>query len=86
MFMIQYNTKIIKINTPIYQQTILEILENNNIHPNYQCRNGICGTCRCFLIKGKIYYKKIPLSFLKKNEILICIAYISHSIIKLLKD
>lgn len=54
--------------------TILEDLEKQGISANFQCRNGICGACRCKLISGRIKYIKEPLAYIKKNQILICIS------------
>ena len=54
--------------------TILEWLEQQGISANFQCRNGVCGTCRCKLISGSIQYIKESLAFIKDDEVLICIA------------
>ncbi|WP_116963203.1 class I ribonucleotide reductase maintenance protein YfaE [Fastidiosibacter lacustris] len=78
MTVIKYNKHVIE--TTSKDKSILEILEQNQISPNFQCRNGICGTCRCKLIKGHIHYLKMPLAFTKENEILICIANAHHFI------
>ena len=57
--------------------SILELLEQQGVATNSQCRNGICGTCRCKLNTGKVEYIKEPLAFLHHDEILICIAKVS---------
>lgn len=54
--------------------SILEALEKSGIAPNYQCRQGLCGTCRCTLRTGEIRYKTQPFAMAKNNEIFICIA------------
>jgi len=54
--------------------SILEALEQSGITPNYQCRQGLCGSCRCTLRTGKIRYKTQPFAMAKNNEIFICIA------------
>lgn len=56
-------------------QSILEVLEQSGITPNYQCREGLCGSCRCTLRAGKIRYKTQPFAMARnKDEIFICIA------------
>ena len=35
-------------------QTILEAAESVGISIDYQCRSGICGTCRCKLLSGRV--------------------------------
>ncbi|WP_440615449.1 class I ribonucleotide reductase maintenance protein YfaE [Cysteiniphilum sp. 6C5] len=72
MIQIKLNHKIITINNN--ELTILEWLEQQGIAANFQCRNGVCGTCRCQLILGDIQYTKEPLAFVKEDEVLICIA------------
>ena len=54
--------------------TILEILEKHGVPINYQCREGLCGVCRCKISSGKFYYKQEPLAMAKENEVFICIA------------
>ena len=64
--------------------SILEALEQENIKPNYQCRQGLCGSCRCILRKGKVKYKIEPFAMSKNNqEIFICIAIALGDIINL---
>ncbi|MDA0910014.1 MAG: class I ribonucleotide reductase maintenance protein YfaE [Proteobacteria bacterium] len=72
MVRIKLNDQIITIDNN--ELTILEYLEQQGIAANFQCRNGVCGTCRCQLISGDIQYIKEPLAFIKDDEVLICIA------------
>lgn len=72
MVCIQINNEIITINNS--HLTILEFLESKGIIKNFQCRNGVCGTCRCKLISGNIEYTKEPIAFMQKDDVLICIA------------
>ncbi|WHN66480.1 class I ribonucleotide reductase maintenance protein YfaE [Cysteiniphilum sp. QT6929] len=72
MVRIKLNDQIITIDNNKF--TILEYLEQQGIAANFQCRNGVCGTCRCQLISGDIQYIKEPLAFIKEDEVLICIA------------
>jgi ferredoxin len=55
-------------------QTILNAMESMGFTMNYQCRDGICGTCRCKLISGKIRYSNTPLAMIREGEVLICVA------------
>ncbi len=61
---------------PIRNQQI-PILENitvENKNIRFQCKNGVCGSCRCKLISGEICYQKPKIGITKPDEILICIA------------
>ena len=33
---------------------LLAQLEDNNVPINYDCREGICGACESYLLKGKV--------------------------------
>jgi ferredoxin len=35
-------------------KTVLEAAESAGVSIDYQCRSGICGTCRCKLISGHV--------------------------------
>ena len=35
-------------------QTVLEVAEANGVTIDFQCRAGICGTCRCKLLSGQV--------------------------------
>ncbi len=37
--------------------SLLEQLESAGLQPEYQCRNGVCGACRCRLGSGKVSQK-----------------------------
>uniref|UniRef100_A0AAU8L0N6 Ferredoxin n=1 Tax=Pantoea phage Survivor TaxID=3232176 RepID=A0AAU8L0N6_9CAUD len=52
--------------------SLLDVLEENNIQVEYQCREGYCGSCRCKLISGEVEWVKDPLAFMGKGEILPC--------------
>ncbi|WP_300179304.1 class I ribonucleotide reductase maintenance protein YfaE [uncultured Aliivibrio sp.] len=53
--------------------TLLEVMENQGMIVESQCRNGDCGACRCTLISGEVSYQTSPLAFLSSNEILPCV-------------
>ena len=72
MLSLYLNEQIIQVDDT--DLTILEALEKEGIAANFQCRNGVCGTCRCQLISGKVKYIKEPLASIQSDEVLICIA------------
>lgn len=51
---------------------LLDHLERHNIHHEYQCRSGYCGSCRVKIKKGKVSYAETPLAFIQSDEILLC--------------
>lgn len=70
--------KHINIQLIYYENTyysLLETFKKHHIPVNYQCQSGYCGSCRIFLIAGKIKYYKKPLSYTFANEILLCCCY-----------
>lgn len=52
--------------------SLLDHLERHNIHHEYQCRSGYCGSCRVKFKKGKVSYAETPLAFIQSDEILLC--------------
>ncbi|WP_150137910.1 2Fe-2S iron-sulfur cluster-binding protein [Candidatus Enterovibrio escicola] len=52
-------------------QTILDQLEIANLQPEFQCRNGVCGACRCKLNKGSVSQKN-TVAYVATGEILSC--------------
>ncbi len=54
-------------------ESILESLETCGYIVEYQCREGVCGSCRCRLKAGEVDYIKTPLAALDDHEILPCI-------------
>ncbi|PVX40603.1 ferredoxin [Pasteurella langaaensis DSM 22999] len=60
--------------------SLLETLESHNIHHEYQCRSGYCGSCRVKIKKGKVSYKELPLAFLNPNEILLCCCQVEEDL------
>jgi len=51
------------------QTSLLNFLEQHQIHHEYQCR---CGSCRVKIKKGKVSYAEEPLAFIQPDEILLC--------------
>lgn len=55
-----------------HAHTLLESLEAQGIEPQYQCREGYCGSCRVQLLDGEVYYYEEPMAWVNNNEILTC--------------
>jgi len=53
------------------REPLLVQLENAGIQPEYQCRNGMCGACRCQLKSGAVVQQD-AMAFVGQNEILAC--------------
>ncbi|MGD8112233.1 class I ribonucleotide reductase maintenance protein YfaE [Vibrio sp. TRT 21S02] len=53
--------------------TILETLESAGVQPEYNCRDGHCGACRCTLISGEVEYVGFAMAYTQGQEILPCI-------------
>ncbi|KJY70779.1 (Fe-S)-binding protein [Vibrio coralliilyticus] len=53
--------------------TILETMEQAGIEPEYNCRDGHCGACRCKLVKGEVEYVGFAMAYTQSDEILPCI-------------
>ncbi|UUM31683.1 class I ribonucleotide reductase maintenance protein YfaE [Vibrio japonicus] len=54
--------------------TILETMEKAGIEPEYNCRDGHCGACRCKLISGEVEYVGFAMAYTQADEILPCIS------------
>ncbi|WP_261815347.1 class I ribonucleotide reductase maintenance protein YfaE [Vibrio gallicus] len=53
--------------------TLLESMELSGLKPEYNCRDGHCGACRCTLERGEVEYIGFAMAYLKQGEILPCI-------------
>ncbi|KOO08348.1 class I ribonucleotide reductase maintenance protein YfaE [Vibrio hepatarius] len=53
--------------------TILETIENAGMEPEYNCRDGHCGACRCKLVSGEVEYVGFAMAYTQADEILPCI-------------
>ncbi|NLS14036.1 2Fe-2S iron-sulfur cluster binding domain-containing protein [Vibrio sp. SM6] len=53
--------------------TILESMEQAGLAPEYNCRDGHCGACRCTLEAGEVEYVGFAMAYLQGNEILPCV-------------
>lgn len=55
-----------------HAQSLLESLEAQDIHIEYQCREGYCGSCRIKLVEGEVHYTEEPMAWIDDDEILPC--------------
>ncbi|ASI90592.1 MULTISPECIES: class I ribonucleotide reductase maintenance protein YfaE [Vibrio] len=53
--------------------TVLETMEQAGLEPEYNCRDGHCGACRCTLVSGEVEYVGFAMAYTQGNEILPCI-------------
>ncbi|WP_047042556.1 class I ribonucleotide reductase maintenance protein YfaE [Vibrio mexicanus] len=53
--------------------TILETMEQAGLEPEYNCREGHCGACKCTLESGEVEYVGFAMAYTQGNEILPCI-------------
>jgi ferredoxin-NADP reductase len=54
--------------------TLLDCALRHGFQPRYGCRSGVCGTCACRLLKGKVSYFQTPAASTAKDTILLCSA------------
>lgn len=64
------NTVTIESNS---SNTLLESMEQARLEPEYNCRDGHCGACRCTLVSGEVEYVGFAMAYTQGNEILPCI-------------
>lgn len=53
--------------------TLLETMEHAGLEPEYNCRDGHCGACRCTLLSGEVEYVGFAMAYTQGDEILPCI-------------
>ncbi|CAH0525736.1 class I ribonucleotide reductase maintenance protein YfaE [Vibrio hippocampi] len=53
--------------------TLLETMEQAGLTPEYNCRDGHCGACRCTLVSGEVEYVGFAMAYTQADEILPCI-------------
>jgi uncharacterized protein len=54
--------------------TLLDFALSHDFKPRYGCRSGVCGTCSCKLLKGKVSYVQTPAAATAKDTVLLCCA------------
>ena len=47
---------------------ILQSLEKADLGPEYQCRDGHCGSCRCKLVEGQVEYTGFAMAYLQPTK------------------
>ncbi|MFB9134331.1 class I ribonucleotide reductase maintenance protein YfaE [Vibrio sp. AK197] len=68
----------IKINRITHIQTnpsdtLLETMEKAGLEPEYNCRDGHCGACKCRIVSGEVEYIGFAMAYTQQDEILPCI-------------
>ena len=53
--------------------TLLETMEKAGLEPEYHCRDGHCGACKCTLESGEVEYVGFAMAYVQGKEILPCI-------------
>ncbi|WP_299018268.1 2Fe-2S iron-sulfur cluster-binding protein [uncultured Photobacterium sp.] len=53
------------------REPLLVQLEKAGLQPEFQCRNGMCGACRCKLKAGAVDHGD-AMAFIAPNEVLAC--------------
>lgn len=53
-------------------ESLLELAENVGLNPEFSCRAGICNSCKCGLVSGKVEYFEDPLIEPEDGQVLIC--------------
>lgn len=56
------------------EDTILETMEKAGLEPEYHCRDGHCGACRCKLKAGQVEYVAFAMAYTAEDEVLPCIS------------
>nr|WP_087573551.1 pyridoxamine 5'-phosphate oxidase family protein [Sphingomonas sp. CDS-1] len=59
--------------------TLLELAEARGLDPEFNCREGTCGTCKTRLLAGAVTYSKEPSLQVAEDEVLICCAVPAES-------
>lgn len=62
-------------------KTILETMESAGLQPEYHCRDGHCGACKCELIAGEIEETNVKMAYTHQKEILPCISKAKSNLI-----
>lgn len=55
------------------KSSLLEAMEMAGLQPEYHCRDGHCGACRCRLESGEVEESGIKMAYTEPDEILPCI-------------
>ncbi len=66
------------------RSTLLDMALNRGLNAAYGCRSGVCGTCVCKLLKGKVHYAQSPAVPIRKDMVLLCSAKPASDIVVVL--
>lgn len=53
---------------------LLDFAESHGFNPDYGCRSGQCGACKCQLLAGKVAYQSAFTAEVADDEVLLCCA------------
>ncbi len=68
-------------------QTITDVLEENGIHVDVKCADGICGVCKCGIVSGDVEHRDFVLSKKQQEtEIVLCQSRAANGVKKLTVD
>lgn len=62
----------IEVVVDAHHDSILSALEEAGFAPEYHCREGVCGACRCTLESGEVEYQQAPLANVPPGQVLSC--------------
>lgn len=54
--------------------TLLDLAEAAGLSPDFSCRAGVCGECRCRLLSGEVDYLSDPVEDPPEGHVLLCCA------------
>lgn len=52
--------------------SLLEFAESQGLAPEFECRDGICGSCACAKLNGEVVYTEEPIDSPAEGQVLIC--------------
>lgn len=61
--------------------SVLFLAERHGLHPEASCRTGLCGICVCRIDGGEVEYVVEPLERPRPNEVLVCCARPTTSVV-----
>ncbi|MCF2902097.1 2Fe-2S iron-sulfur cluster-binding protein [Pseudoalteromonas sp. OFAV1] len=64
-------------------RTVLQLLIDRGITPDIGCGEGMCGMCKCKLVKGEVEHTDDTIALLKPDEIVPCTASIKSKEIEI---
>ena len=68
-------------------KTVTDILEENGVHVDVKCDDGICGVCKCGVLEGKVEHRDIVLSKKQQEtEMILCQSRAAKGVSKLTLD